>query len=161
MGVGDQLIEAFRLHAKGSRKAARAEALAMRDAVSITDPERVRRAYPHEVSGGMGQRIMIAMMLTSDPDILNADEPTGAPEVSVRRQVLTIMEGLLRDRGMGLIFISHDLNLVAASCDRVLIMYAGRLVETCAGNKLHEAPTDRLAVLDRDAAWAEAPGVLS
>ncbi|WP_298435199.1 ABC transporter ATP-binding protein [uncultured Jannaschia sp.] len=178
MRVGDQLIEAYRLHAKGSRRAAHAKAVEMLDAVSINDPERVMRAYPHEVSGGMGQRIMIAMMLIPDPQILIADEPTSALDVSVQRQVLTIMDDLVRDRGMGLIFISHDLNLVADFCDRVLIMYAGRVVETCDAKRLHEAthpytrglldalprldrPVEKLAVLQRDAAWADAPSAPS
>jgi peptide/nickel transport system ATP-binding protein len=144
--------------------------------VSIRDPERVMRAYPHEVSGGMGQRIMIAMMLIPDPDLLIADEPTSALDVSVQGQVLEIMDKLVRDRGMGLIFISHDLNLVSQFCDRVLIMYAGRVVETCDADKLHEAkhpytrgllnslprfdaPQKRLEVLQRDPAWAEAESV--
>ncbi|MEM8658978.1 MAG: ATP-binding cassette domain-containing protein, partial [Pseudomonadota bacterium] len=140
------------------------------------NPERVMRAYPHEMSGGMGQRIMIAMMLIPNPQILIADEPTSALDVSVQRQVLDIMDKLVTDRGMGLIFISHDLNLVADFCDRVLIMYAGRIVEVCAADKLHEAqhpytqgllnslprldqPRDRLDVLQRDPAWSEAPSV--
>jgi len=176
MTVGDQLIEAYRLHAKGSRQEARDKALEMLEAVSIRDPERVMRAYPHEMSGGMGQRIMIAMMLLPDPDLLIADEPTSALDVSVQAQVLQIMDRLVQDRGMGLIFISHDLNLVAQFCDRVLIMYAGRVVETCEASKLHEAthpytrgllnslprfdvPQKRLEVLQRDPAWAEAPSV--
>ncbi|MEM7240160.1 MAG: ATP-binding cassette domain-containing protein, partial [Pseudomonadota bacterium] len=127
-------------------------------------------------SGGMGQRIMIAMMLIPNPQILIADEPTSALDVSVQRQVLDIMDGLVRERGMGLIFISHDLNLVSEFCDRVLIMYAGRIVETCNANELHAAkhpytqgllnslprldrPQKHLEVLNRDPAWAELPGV--
>ncbi len=89
-------------------------ALAMLEAVSIRDPERVFRAYPHELSGGMGQRIMIAMMLIPDPELLIADEPTSALDVTVQVQVLNIIDKLVRERGMGLIFISHDLNLVAS-----------------------------------------------
>jgi len=131
-------------------------------------------AYPHEVSGGMGQRIMIAMMLASGPEILIADEPTSALDVSVRTEVLRIMDDLVRDRGMGLIFISHDLNLVAQFCDRVLIMYAGRVVETLAARDLHaarhpytqgllnslprlDAPVERLAVLERRPEWKDGP----
>ena len=101
----------------------------MLEAVQIRDPERVLNAYPHEVSGGMGQRIMIAMMLIPGPDLLIADEPTSALDVTVQLQVLGIMDALVRERGMGLIFISHDLRLVATFCDRVLVMYAGRIVE--------------------------------
>ncbi|RAH99715.1 peptide ABC transporter ATP-binding protein [Acuticoccus sediminis] len=176
MTVGDQIMEAYRLHEKGGRRTARLRALEMLEAVQIRDPERVFRAYPHEVSGGMGQRIMIAMMLIPNPEILIADEPTSALDVSVQQEVLAIMDRLVRDRGMGLIFISHDLNLVASFCDRVLIMYAGRIVETLRADRLHEAehpytrgllgslprldaPTDHLTVLKRDPAWRDAPSV--
>ncbi|QIR84099.1 ABC transporter ATP-binding protein [Paracoccus sp. AK26] len=172
MTIGDQIVEAYRLHAGGNRAAARQKALDMLAAVQIRDPERVMGAYPHEVSGGMGQRIMIAMMLAPDPEILIADEPTSALDVSVRTEVLNIMDRLVRDRGMGLIFISHDLNLVAQFCDRVLIMYAGRIVETLAACDLHQArhpytqgllnslprldaPVDRLPVLERQDAWRD------
>ncbi|WP_134726165.1 ABC transporter ATP-binding protein [Paracoccus luteus] len=170
MRVGQQIIEAYRLHAGGGRAQARAKAMEMLAAVQIRDPERVFDLYPHEVSGGMGQRIMIAMMLAPDPEILIADEPTSALDVSVRAEVLNIMDALVRDRGMGLIFISHDLNLVAQFCDRVLIMYAGRVVEELPARDLHaarhpytrglldslprlDAPVDRLAVLEREESW--------
>ncbi|MFC3167073.1 ABC transporter ATP-binding protein [Paracoccus fontiphilus] len=172
MTIGDQIVEAYRLHAGGNRATARQKALDMLAAVQIRDPERVMGAYPHEVSGGMGQRIMIAMMLAPDPEILIADEPTSALDVSVRTEVLNIMDRLVRDRGMGLIFISHDLNLVAQFCDRVLIMYAGRIVETLAAKDLHkarhpytqgllnslprlDAPVDRLPVLQRQDSWRD------
>ncbi|WP_265499716.1 ABC transporter ATP-binding protein [Paracoccus beibuensis] len=172
MTVGQQIIEAYRLHANAPRDRARQKALEMLEAVQIRDPERVMNAYPHEVSGGMGQRIMIAMMLAPEPQILIADEPTSALDVSVRTEVLNIMDGLVRDRGMGLIFISHDLNLVAQFCDRVLIMYAGRVVETLPARDLHharhpytcglldslprlEAPVDRLPVLQRQDSWRD------
>ncbi|WP_050522405.1 ABC transporter ATP-binding protein [Pseudorhodobacter wandonensis] len=176
MTIGAQIIEAYRQHNKVSHADAYAKALEMLEAVSIRDAERVMRAYPHEMSGGMGQRIMIAMMLIPNPEILIADEPTSALDVSVQRQVLDIMDKLVKDRGMGLIFISHDLNLVADFCDRVLIMYAGRIVEICKADKLNEAkhpytrgllnslprldaPRDHLEVLKRDPAWSEAPSV--
>ena len=172
MTVGQQIIEAYRLHARAPRAAARAKALQMLEAVQIRDPERVMDSYPHEVSGGMGQRIMIAMMLAPDPQILIADEPTSALDVSVRTEVLHIMDRLVRDRGMGLIFISHDLNLVAQFCDRVLIMYAGRVVETLPARDLHraqhpytrglldslprlDAPVSRLSVLQRQDSWRD------
>lgn len=174
MRVGDQIVEAYRLHSGAGRSAARLKALEMLEAVRIRDPERVYHSYPHEVSGGMGQRIMIAMMLAAGPEILIADEPTSALDVSVRAEVLRIMDDLVRDRGMGLIFISHDLNLVAQFCDRVLIMYAGRIVETLAARDLHaarhpytqgllnslprlDAPVDRLPVLERAEEWREGP----
>ncbi|WP_300013700.1 ABC transporter ATP-binding protein [uncultured Roseobacter sp.] len=176
MTIGDQIIEAYRLHSSASKAEAYTKSLEMLEAVSIRDPERVMRAYPHEMSGGMGQRIMIAMMLIPNPEILIADEPTSALDVSVQRQVLDIMDRLVKERGMGLIFISHDLNLVADFCDRVLIMYAGRIVEVCDADKLHDAqhpytrgllnslprldaPRDRLEVLKRDPAWSDAESV--
>jgi peptide/nickel transport system ATP-binding protein len=176
MTIGEQIMEAYQLHNSASKKVAFAKAVEMLEAVSIRDPERVMRAYPHEMSGGMGQRIMIAMMLIPNPQILIADEPTSALDVSVQRQVLDIMDNLVKERGMGLIFISHDLNLVADFCDRVMIMYAGRIVEVCDADKLREAkhpytqgllnslprldePCDRLKVLQRDPAWSEAPSV--
>ncbi|MCR8546446.1 ABC transporter ATP-binding protein [Salipiger sp. P9] len=176
MTVGSQITEALLTHEKTSRAEARKRAVGMLDAVAIRNPERVMGLYPHEVSGGMGQRIMIAMMLIPNPEILIADEPTSALDVSVQLQVLEIMDKLVTDRGMGLIFISHDLNLVSNFCDRILIMYAGRIVEVCQAGKLHEAkhpytigllnsvpdlehPRPRLDALQRDPAWREAPSV--
>ncbi len=105
----------------------------------IREPERVASLYPHELSGGMGQRVMIAMMVVREPDLLIADEPTSALDVSVRIQVLSILDELVTRRGMGLVFISHDLNLVSKFCDRVIVMYAGRIVETLDAKRLHEA----------------------
>lgn len=176
MRVGEQIAEALRLHADVSKAEAKKRSIEMLEAVSIRDPERVYRMHPHEVSGGMGQRIMIAMMMIPNPKILIADEPTSALDVSVQMQVLDIMDKLVRERGMGLIFISHDLNLVSSFCDRVLIMYCGRIVETLQADKLHEAkhpytrgllnslprleqPQDRLEVLVRDPAWRDEPSV--
>jgi len=176
MRVGDQIMEAYALHASASKSETKRKALEMLEAVSIRDPERVFRAYPHEMSGGMGQRIMIAMMLIPDPQILIADEPTSALDVSVQTQVLGIMDRLVQQRGMGLVFISHDLNLVSSFCDRVLIMYAGRIVEVCQADKLNQAkhpytrgllnslpridePSRRLEVLKRDPAWREEASV--
>ena len=172
MPIGHQIIEAYRLHTRSNRFDAREKALEMLRAVQIRDPERVFDAYPHEVSGGMGQRVMIAMMLAPDPDILIADEPTSALDVSVRNEVLRIIDKLVGERGMGLIFISHDLNLVGQFCDRVLIMYAGRVVEELAARDLQNArhpytrgllgslprlehPVDRLAVLQRQDSWRD------
>ncbi|WP_144185409.1 ABC transporter ATP-binding protein [Elioraea rosea] len=129
MRVGEQIAEAARIHGGVSAAEARRRALAMLEAVRIRDPERVFGLYPHEVSGGMGQRIMIAMMLVPEPDLLIADEPTSALDVTVQMQVLAILDDLVARRGMGLIFISHDLDLVSSFCDRVLVMYAGRVVE--------------------------------
>jgi peptide/nickel transport system ATP-binding protein len=176
MTVGHQLVEALRAHEKVSRSEAYQRALDVLDEVAIRDPKRVFDLYPHEVSGGMGQRIMIAMMLLPNPEILIADEPTSALDVSVQLQVLDIIDKLVSDRGMGLMFISHDLNLVAKFCDRIVIMYAGRIVETCKASELRNAkhpytlgllnsvpdlehPRDHLEVLKRDPAWREAPSV--
>lgn len=178
MTVGRQISEAYRLHTRASRSEAKKRSIEMLDAVEIRDPERVYNSYPHEVSGGMGQRIMIAMMLIPDPDLLIADEPTSALDVTVQMRVLAIMDKLVQERGMGLIFISHDLNLVSSFCDRVIIMYGGRIVETCAANELHnakhpytrgllsalpqiESPKDKLAVLDRDPAWRDQESVVA
>ncbi|MCK4862197.1 MAG: ABC transporter ATP-binding protein, partial [Rhodobacteraceae bacterium] len=107
MRVGQQISEAYRLHAKASKSEAKRKSIEMLEAVAIRDPERVYNMYPHEVSGGMGQRIMIAMMLIPNPKIMIADEPTSALDVSVQMQVLEIMDKLVKERGMGLIFISH------------------------------------------------------
>jgi peptide/nickel transport system ATP-binding protein len=140
--------------------------------VGIDDPERVSRLYPHEVSGGMGQRAMIAMMLIAEPELLVADEPTSALDVTIQLQVLAILDRLVAGRGMGLILISHDLRLVASFCDRVLVMYAGRVVEevTAAGLAQARHPYTRgllaclprleaaqhpLPTLQRDPRWAQ------
>jgi len=173
MRLGDQIAEAYLAHHEASRAEARDRVMAMLESVRIRDPQRVFRQYPHEVSGGMGQRIMIAMMLIQEPEIVIADEPTSALDISVRLQVLSVLDELVNERGLGLLFISHDLNLVRHFCDRVLVMYAGRVVESLAAADLHRAehPYTRglldalpsldlrrrtLPVLQRDAAWLTA-----
>ena len=170
--VGKQIEEAYLVHTKTSRQQARERTLEMLEAVRIRDPRRVYHAYPHEVSGGMGQRIMIAMMMIPQPDIIIADEPTSALDVTVQLQVLAILDDMVTQHGMGLIFISHDLSLVASFCDRVLIMYAGQVMEVCDAGDLEHAqhPYTRgllsclpqlgdsgreLPVLERDPVWAE------
>ncbi len=170
--VGEQIAESFLVHHRASRAEARERTLEMLAQVRIRDPKRVYDLYPHEVSGGMGQRVMIAMMLIPGPELLIADEPTSALDVTVRIQVLAILDDLVRRQGLGLLFISHDLNLVATFCDRVLIMYAGRIVESCRASELRHAShpytrgllesapqlhtrRERLAVLHRDPAWLE------
>jgi len=139
MTVGRQIVEAYCAHTPASRAEGRDKTLEMLDAVQIRDPTRVFDAYPHELSGGMGQRAMIAMMLVTDPDLLIADEPTSALDVTVQLQVLGILDRLVTDRGMGLIFISHDLRLVSSFCNRVLVMYAGRVVEALDADRLAQA----------------------
>ena len=171
MRVGQQLTEGLRQRDGMGRTQARAKAVEALAAVQIRDPDRVMDAYPHELSGGMGQRVMIAMMLIPNPDLLIADEPTSALDVTVQAEVLGILDNLVRDRGMGLIFISHDLRLVARFCDRVLVMYKGRIVEELAAGDLMNArhpytqgllnclpriggARGALPVLDRQAGWA-------
>ena len=169
MTIGRQLIEAALR--TSSRAEAKDRAMAMLEAVQIRDSARVFKAYPHELSGGMGQRAMIAMMLITEPDLLIADEPTSALDVTVQIEVLRILDRLVTDRGMGLIFISHDLRLVSSFCDRVLVMYAGRVVEELKASELAmakhpytqglfkclpkiEGGQRPLPTLQRDAEWA-------
>jgi peptide/nickel transport system ATP-binding protein len=139
MQVGRQISETCRLHLGSDSGDARRRTLAMLEAVKIRDPDLVYHLYPHQLSGGMGQRVMIAMMLVAEPDLLIADEPTSALDVTVQNEVLRILDGLVRDRGMGLIFISHNLTVVSSFCDRVLIMYGGRIVEECSARDLRNA----------------------
>ncbi|MBT1154057.1 ABC transporter ATP-binding protein [Aminobacter anthyllidis] len=139
MTIGDQIAEALLTHQKLGRSDIRSRTLAMLEAVRINDPERVLGLYPHEVSGGMGQRVMIAMMLIPEPDLLIADEPTSALDVSVQAQVLEIIDDLVKRKGMGLILISHDLDLVSAYCDRILVMRSGEVVEECDAGELKNA----------------------
>jgi peptide/nickel transport system ATP-binding protein len=172
MSVGDQVAEMARLHLGVGKKEAHERALAMFEQVRIRDPKRVYGLFPHEVSGGMGQRIMISMMLIASPALVIADEPTSALDVTVRGQILDLLTELIVDRGIGLMFISHDLNLVRTFCDRVIIMYAGRVVETLKASELDQAqhpytigllnalprldaPRETLAVLKRDPSWLE------
>ncbi len=171
MTIGKQITETLRTHEKVSKAEARDRALAMLEAVQIRDPGRVYDLHPHEVSGGMGQRVMIAMMLIAGPELLIADEPTSALDVTVQLDVLKIMDKLVSERGMGLIFVSHDLRLVSSFCDRVIVMYAGKVVEELKASELNNAqhPYTRgllncmpvigenrhpLPVLDRKPEWA-------
>jgi peptide/nickel transport system ATP-binding protein len=139
MRVGEQMAEALLTHRRVPRRELRSRVLSMLESVRIDDPERVVKLYAHELSGGMGQRVMIAMMLIPEPDLLIADEPTSALDVSVQAQVLGIIDNLVSSKGMGLILISHDLNLVASYCDRILVMNDGEVVETCEARALGEA----------------------
>ncbi|MBB3353518.1 peptide/nickel transport system ATP-binding protein [Rhizobium sp. BK049] len=164
LSIGKQVAEAARLHLGLSGKPAQDAARAMLERVRITDPERVMALYPHQISGGMGQRVMIAMMLLARPKLVIADEPTSALDVSVRKDVLLLLDELVRENNSGLLLISHDIRMVAAFCERIIVMYAGRIVETLIS--LEEArhpytrgliaalpdpknPVRRLAVLDR------------
>ncbi|WP_321857409.1 ABC transporter ATP-binding protein [Paraburkholderia tropica] len=139
MRVGDQIDEVHIVHHRVSRAQARERTLQVLESLRIRDPERVCRAYPHEISGGMGQRIMIAMMLAPEPQLLLADEPTSALDEHVAAGVLEELRRQADLRQMALLLISHDLDLVRSFCDRVLIMYAGRIVEACRTDELDRA----------------------
>jgi peptide/nickel transport system ATP-binding protein len=173
MPVGRQIAEAWRVHKGGSQKEADQGAIDLLEQVRIREPARVARLYPHELSGGMGQRAMIAMMLAPDPELLIADEPTSALDATVQAEILRLINDLVSRRGMGLILISHDLPLVSHFCDRVMVMYAGRVLERLPAAELARArhpytrglleclpslvrPRARLAVMARDPAWMAA-----
>jgi peptide/nickel transport system ATP-binding protein len=170
MTAGAQIAEALRAHSRMGRKEAREAALGLLESVKIRDPRRVHDAYPHELSGGMGQRVMIAMMLAPNPDFLIADEPTSALDASVQAEILGLIEEQVDQRGMALMLISHDLPLVSRFCDRVAVMYAGQVMEEMPAADLHKAThgytrglleclpsltehRDRLPTLKRDPAW--------
>ena len=170
MTVGWQIAEAYRVHTNASRRDAKRRALDMLKTVRIREPQKVYGLYPHQVSGGMGQRIMIAMMLIPGPDLIIADEPTSALDVTVQLQILAILDDMVRDGGMGLILISHDLQLVSSFCDRIVVMYGGQIMEVLDSGNLDQAkhPYTRgmlnclpdidkqqeiLPVLQRDGAW--------
>jgi peptide/nickel transport system ATP-binding protein len=173
MTIGAQILEALRAHQRIGKREGFEKAAALLESVRIRDVARVLGAYPHELSGGMGQRAMIAMMLAPDPDLLIADEPTSALDASVQATILELIGELVASRGMGLMLISHDLPLVSRFCDRVCVMYAGRVVETLPARDLAHAqhpytqgllaclpsiehPAARLPVLARDPAWLSA-----
>ena len=128
--VGKQIAEAARLHLGANAKEAHGLAAKMLERVRIADIERTMKQYPHQISGGMGQRVMIAMMLLAKPQVVIADEPTSALDVSVRGDVLALLDELVRENNSGLILISHDIRMVASFCQRILVMYKGKVVET-------------------------------
>jgi oligopeptide/dipeptide ABC transporter ATP-binding protein len=131
MRVGKQVAETLMIHDRSlNKRAARARALEMLAAVSIPDPGRMARRYPHELSGGMAQRIMIAMMLVTRPKLLIADEPTSALDVTIQAQIIDLMNDLIEQIGSSVLLITHDLGVVAETCDRVIVMYAGNVVES-------------------------------
>lgn len=166
LSVGKQVAEAAKLHLGLGKREAYATAAAMLERVRIADVERTMRLYPHQISGGMGQRVMIAMMLLAKPAVVIADEPTSALDVSVRGDVLKLLDELVTENNSGLVLISHDIRMVAAFCQRILVMYKGNVVESL--TKLEDAshpytkgliaampdprhPVKRLQVLDRKA----------
>ena len=137
--IGWQLVEALRLHRGLAGKSAEAEALRLLDQVGIADARRRLQDYPHLLSGGLNQRVMIAMALAGQPDLLVADEPTTALDATIQAQILTLLRGIRQDTGMALVLITHDLGVVAENVDRVAVMYAGRLVEEAPGTDLFGA----------------------
>jgi peptide/nickel transport system ATP-binding protein len=138
--VGSQIVEAIRIHRKVSRSAARKRAIEMLRLVGIPSPEERVDAYPHQLSGGMRQRVMIAMALSCDPALLIADEPTTALDVTIQAQILDLLRRLQSDLGMSIIFITHDLGVVAEFASRVVVMYAARVVETARVDELFSDP---------------------
>jgi oligopeptide/dipeptide ABC transporter ATP-binding protein len=138
--VGEQIAEALRLHRKLSRKAARAAAIEAMREVSIPDPALRADDYPHQLSGGMRQRVMIAMALACDPRVLIADEPTTALDVTIQAQVLELLNNLRRTRDLAVLLITHDLGVVAEVADRVAVMYTGKIVEASPVNELFARP---------------------
>ncbi len=138
--IGNQVAEAVRLHRKVTRAAARQRALELLSLVRIADPERRLDEYPHQLSGGMRQRAMIAMALACEPDLLIADEPTTALDVTIQAQILELLADLRRRLGMAILLITHDLGVVAETCDQVAVMYAGRIVERAAATDLFANP---------------------
>ncbi len=138
--VGEQIAEALRLHRGLSRKAARAGAIAAMQEVSIPDPARRIDDYPHQLSGGMRQRVMIAMALACDPKLLIADEPTTALDVTIQAQILELLDELRKNRELAILLITHDLGVVAEVADRVAVMYTGRIVEESPVEELFARP---------------------
>ena len=170
MTVGHQIAETWRVHHGGSKSNARRKVLDLLAQVQIRNPERVAAAYAHQLSGGMGQRVMIALVLAPNPKLLIADEPTSALDATVQAEILRLIDDLVSRLGMALLLISHDLPLVSHFCDRVLVMYSGRIVEDLRAGDLRQAkhpytrgllacvpslvnPRPRLTVLARDREW--------
>ena len=140
MRVGGQIAEAVTAHARIGRAEARARAIALLTEVGIADPSTRVDAYPHQLSGGMRQRVMLAIALAGEPELLIADEPTTALDVTVQAQMLELLDTLRQKRGMAVLLITHDLGIVAGRADRVLVMYAGRIVECATTAALFAAP---------------------
>ena len=156
--VGRQLVEALRAHAELSRSAARSRALELFASVGLREPETVYGQYPHELSGGMAQRVLIAIAISGDPDLLIADEATSALDVLVQAEVLDLLRSLVRERGLALLLVTHDLGVVAELCDRVLVFDAGRVVEQGPAAQVVAAPLHARTKRLLDAALVWQPG---
>jgi peptide/nickel transport system ATP-binding protein len=138
--IGAQIDQVSRLHLGLSKAAAAARSIELMQQLRIPDAARLHQSYPHQLSGGMKQRIVIAMALAADPDLIIADEPTTALDVTIQAQIIQIMVDLVRERGLALILITHDMGVVAQACDRVAVLYAGRVAETDTTRALFAAP---------------------
>ena len=138
--VGEQISEVYRQHKKLKRREAMEQSIEMLKKVNIPEPQKVSRYYPHEMSGGMRQRAMIAMALACKPELLIADEPTTALDVTIQAQVIDLIKGLQKEMGMSVIFITHDLGVVAHTAKRVVVMYMGRIVEEALAGEIFGAP---------------------
>ena len=141
MRIDKQLIEGIRLHTSLNKADARKKAADILAQVGIPDPERVLKNYPHQLSGGMSQRVMIAMAMSCEPDLLIADEPTTALDVTIQAQILELMRKIQQEKGMSILLITHDLGVVAEMCSRVIVMYAGKIVEEAPVDVLFANPT--------------------
>ena len=144
--IGDQIDIVSRLHLKLPPDKARRRTLDLMEQLRIPEAAAVAEAYPHQLSGGMKQRIVIAMALAGEPDLIIADEPTTALDVTVQAQIIQILTGLVRERGLSLLLITHDMGVVAQACDRVAVLYAGRMAEERPVGALFESP-DRKSVV--------------
>ena len=141
MRIDKQMIEGIRLHTPLTKAEARKKAADILSQVGIPDPQRVLKNYPHQLSGGMSQRVMIAMAMSCEPDLLIADEPTTALDVTIQAQILELMKKIQQDKGMSILLITHDLGVVAEMCSRVIVMYAGNIVEEAPVEILFANPT--------------------
>ena len=138
--IGNQLMEAINIHSKKSKEEARARAIEMLQLVGINEPEKRLKQYPFELSGGMRQRVMIAMALACEPDILIADEPTTALDVTIQAQILELMQDLQKKLGMAIIMVTHDLGVIAELCDEIVVMYGGRFCERGTADEIFYNP---------------------
>ncbi len=138
--IGNQLMEAILLHTDKNKEQAKARAIEMLELVGVNEPESRLKQYPHELSGGMRQRVMIAMSLACEPDILIADEPTTALDVTIQAQILELMQSLQKKMGMAIIMVTHDLGVIASMCDEIMVMYGGRVCERGTADDIFYAP---------------------